>query len=348
MNGKEKIYFLLDAIDDARTIAPSSQPVKIDPTNNLNRKYTTIELKQLFAKLEQDEKVLKVLKRGDSLHAMLSEYDPYDGADDGCWHIALLATFDQYYSNIQQEPEYQKFTGKKQSTTNPPSLPKYNRKTLEQIWGMLQEVEGARGLSTSPNNQLRLPCYEKSTVGTVANLVYETRRKVLEKLQSLNAIQNLHKTKTGLYNYWAFLIGSKYKEVYNEHEKLHKQAKSHQQTQHTKQSEAESFAYRITYSEKTREIIINNFLLANPDFDSENERVFTYIYKSPNKRISLKELQQNTGKLGKTLHKIVENLGFTGNIRKAFFDVSKTGIRFRNPVTKTDLDELGIKHIKLS
>ena len=54
MNGKEKIYFLLDVINDARAITPAGQPLIIDPTNDLNRKYRDIELKQLFVKLEKD------------------------------------------------------------------------------------------------------------------------------------------------------------------------------------------------------------------------------------------------------------------------------------------------------
>ena len=62
MTGKEKVYFLLDTIDDARAITPAGQPLIIDPTNDLNRKYRDIELAQLFTKLEKDEKVLKVLQ----------------------------------------------------------------------------------------------------------------------------------------------------------------------------------------------------------------------------------------------------------------------------------------------
>ncbi|KKR17712.1 MAG: hypothetical protein UT44_C0003G0008 [Candidatus Levybacteria bacterium GW2011_GWA1_39_32] len=115
MNGKEKLYFLLDAIDDARTIAPSGQPLKIDPMNDLNGNFRDVELSQLFAKLEKDERVLKVLKASKRANSTLGELDPdpYDHADDGCWHIKLLPAFDSYFLKIQQELEYQEFTGKK-------------------------------------------------------------------------------------------------------------------------------------------------------------------------------------------------------------------------------------------
>lgn len=118
MDGKEKLYFLLETINGARAIAPSGQPLIIDPTNDLNRKIRDIELKQLFTKLEKDEKVLSVLQvpSGISRVEIVEDLDPYDPPyqqDDGCWHIELLPAFDSYYSKIQQEPEYQEFTGKK-------------------------------------------------------------------------------------------------------------------------------------------------------------------------------------------------------------------------------------------
>jgi len=113
MGGKEKLYFLLNRIDDARTITPAGQPLIIDPTNNLNQNYRDIELVQLFTKLAKDEQVLKVLKVPNRVKNELEEFDPYDHADDGCWHIELLSAFDSYFLKIQQEPEYQEYSGKK-------------------------------------------------------------------------------------------------------------------------------------------------------------------------------------------------------------------------------------------
>src|SRR3989338_7081828 len=119
MSGKEKIYFLLDAIDDARAITPAGQPLIIDPTNDLNRKYRDIELAQLFTKLEKDEKILKILQVPSRTKEIdiVEDLDPYDHADDGCWHIELLPAFDSYFSKIQNEPEYQEFTGKKPASS---------------------------------------------------------------------------------------------------------------------------------------------------------------------------------------------------------------------------------------
>jgi len=88
MTGKEKLYFLLNKIEDARDIAPSDRPLIIDPINNLNNRIRKEELSQLFIKLAKDEKVLILIKAPSRVKAELEELDPYDFSDDGCWHIS--------------------------------------------------------------------------------------------------------------------------------------------------------------------------------------------------------------------------------------------------------------------
>ncbi len=112
MSGKEKLYFLLDAIEDARVLAPSGQPLKIHATHDLNRKYRGIELDQLFTKLKKDEKVIKIIKSGNRIKEVGSRYG-LNKPDDGCWYLELLPSFNDYFNKIQREPEYQKFTGRK-------------------------------------------------------------------------------------------------------------------------------------------------------------------------------------------------------------------------------------------
>ncbi|MDD5237344.1 MAG: hypothetical protein PHU96_00070 [Candidatus Omnitrophica bacterium] len=105
--------------------------------------------------------------------------------------------------------------------------------------------------------------------------------------------------------------------------------------------------YEIKYSENG-EIFLNNFLFATVQFDGENETVFKYLFKHPNKKITKAEFKEKAGySIGKPLHKIVDNLGFTGNLRKAFFHVSEKAILFRNPLTKKELEKLNIPQLKL-
>jgi hypothetical protein len=122
------------------------------------------------------------------------------------------------------------------------------------------------------------------------------------------------------------------------------------QTKETKMSGTvtpEEAIYEVKYTH-TREIILNGFLLGRPNFDSENHIVFEYVYKHPNRDISLDEIEKNLqGRtLSKTLPKIVENWGFTGRLKKAFFDVSKLKIKFRNPISSKDLRDFDIENLR--
>ena len=232
MNGKEKLYFLLEHIVDARAIAPSGQPLVIDPTNDLNRKYRDIELLNLFSKLEKDDKVLEVLKapqRTKDIDA-IENLDPYDHADDGCWHVQLLPVFDEYYLKIQYEPEYQEFTGKE------PAIPiraKLSRKSLEKIWTVLQEIEDKRGI-TPAHNDISIPFVHFSKVKDEAGAINasDERRNILIKLEHEESAMNDVRFPDNLREYVYLKIGERYFEVFEYYEKAYKEAaRNYQQAQ---------------------------------------------------------------------------------------------------------------------
>ena len=133
MTGKQKIYFLLNAINNAKELAPSGQPLIIDPTNDLNRHYRDIELTQLFTKLEKDAQVVKVLQIPSRLQTIEIVDDPFEYQstpeyNDGCYHIEILPSFDSYFLKIQEEPEVQEFTGR--TPTQHQILPKHDLSAL--------------------------------------------------------------------------------------------------------------------------------------------------------------------------------------------------------------------------
>lgn len=106
----------------------------------------------------------------------------------------------------------------------------------------------------------------------------------------------------------------------------------------------------ITYSDKTREILLNNlFILSKPNFNSTNDLVFSYLYRNPNKIVTKKELEREAtnSPITKRLHDIVQELGFKKDLNKAFFSVSKTQMTFRNPLTEQDLIDLDLPKIRL-
>ena len=110
----------------------------------------------------------------------------------------------------------------------------------------------------------------------------------------------------------------------------------------------EEVVYRIEYNDKTDEITINNLLLAKPNFDSVNKYFFKYMYENPHKMIFLKDIKDVDGKsILKNPNNIINDLGFKDKLKEAFFKISKGTAYFRNPVTKKDLEQLGIDTIKI-
>lgn len=99
--------------------------------------------------------------------------------------------------------------------------------------------------------------------------------------------------------------------------------------QHNQQRE-----YFIKLEDDRRILLNGDILMAKPDFNSENEIVFKYLYEHPNTVISKDKIESDIKvPISKTFHKIVENLGFTGGFKQLFFDISAESIRFKNPVT---------------
>lgn len=114
-------------------------------------------------------------------------------------------------------------------------------------------------------------------------------------------------------------------------------------------AEAKPFLW-ITYTSK-REILINDvFCLSKPDFESENDKVFDYLMKHPDKMISMSELEKEATreKIRKTLHDIARDLGFRKDLASVFFDVSKNSIKLHNPISKALAAERGFNTIRIA
>ncbi len=93
--------------------------------------------------------------------------------------------------------------------------------------------------------------------------------------------------------------------------------------------------YEITYSTHTREIKLNNILLANPDFSTENELFFQFMYENSGRPVSRKEIESHCGNLKKRVSDILRDLNFAGAIRQNFFPVAtEKEVMFVNPISK--------------
>ncbi len=104
-----------------------------------------------------------------------------------------------------------------------------------------------------------------------------------------------------------------------------------------------------------RDIILVNHVsgkvrtLAQPDFNSINDNVFQALFDAPGKTFTLDEIRSiaRTRTLG-SLGKIVEMLKFVGPLRRLFFVVSKTAIRFKRTVSMGELAALRIDPADIS
>jgi|GEM_PF-3429726 len=233
------------------------------------------------------------------------------------------------------------------------TTPKYIRKAIEKIWNVLQEIEEKRQL-TAKDKEIKLAFVPPSFKGTAieSEVISQDRDAILHKFESMRVIFGLREQLEGMddEHYWHFRLGEKYEVIFSIYGRKYREiAREYRQSKQLEEIEMKDPVYEVKYSEKSREILVNNFLLKKPDAFGENEIVFAYLYKNPNRAIPLEDIKKEMGEesLTKSIHKILENLGFSGELRKAFFKVAGTKVLFRNPLTKKDLEELGIKHLPL-
>ncbi len=111
---------------------------------------------------------------------------------------------------------------------------------------------------------------------------------------------------------------------------------------------AENIKYWITYDD--RNIILNNkYLLTKPDFNSENDNFFGFIFKTPRQKITKEQYRATTKNIiEKTFHQILGDLKFVGELRKLFFpNVSSSAIEFRNDIPESELKNIKIDYDEL-
>lgn len=110
---------------------------------------------------------------------------------------------------------------------------------------------------------------------------------------------------------------------------------------------SEDDLYIISFT-KDRHVVLNNtFILSNPNFMSENHKFIEYVVEHPDVELKRKEIEAATEPLKKNFHAILNDLGFRNELRKLFFEVSKTAIKFRNGVSVHELPDLGVDKNKL-
>ncbi|MFA6047764.1 MAG: hypothetical protein WCV59_02735 [Parcubacteria group bacterium] len=93
----------------------------------------------------------------------------------------------------------------------------------------------------------------------------------------------------------------------------------------------------------------DKYKLSKPNFESENDHFFNYVFCNPNRLIRRDEIEKNEkATIGKDFHHILNDLGFNNEIRKLFFEVSMNAVKFRNFIPKDKIEEFSIDPDKLA
>lgn len=102
---------------------------------------------------------------------------------------------------------------------------------------------------------------------------------------------------------------------------------------------------RLVY--ENRKVKVNNIVIANPHFESENDYFALFISNHPNKKITKSEFEKyKKSKMNKKFDQIITDLGFRGNIKKLFFpNISIKATEFKNPITKNDMKKADVDYI---
>ncbi|MBN2286830.1 MAG: hypothetical protein JXI43_10315 [Tissierellales bacterium] len=75
--------------------------------------------------------------------------------------------------------------------------------------------------------------------------------------------------------------------------------------------------------------------------ESQNEKVFRYIYNHPRRTIKKSELnEQQDIQLSDAFSSIIPKMGFTGEFRQMFFQLTKSTVYFRREVLLKEVEKL--------
>ena len=329
LHGKEKIWFLVNRLSDERAITKAGEPIGLHPMQELNNHYLPQDLINLLEKLEADGAAKLVQMPTDqTYHKYL---------------IELLPGFDDYASKLEDDPEYLEWSGKKPKRrgvsfgkqvdfTKEASENSDTYISIGQIQELLDMPKSERDViikrSLTDKQRKDVEEYPKQTKKLLDNLGLSVQQQL--KGLSLNLPEVNYVLPP---NYQAEQVGLLRRLV----------------QQKEQENSDEPPALSIAYS-GSRQIVLNGvFQIAKPNLNSTNDLVFSHLYANPGKTFSRQQLEEATGeKFTKTLHKIVENLGFKGDLAKAFFTTSKNDIVFRNPISRDELNEMGLGNIKLN
>lgn len=333
---EEKLYNLLTEINEKRKITSLSEPVII-PFNKVSRAFDTSETRIILKKLEKDDNIISIIHITDGVIRHEQPPKPFG-------HVFNLNDqFNPYYLKLAEglrKSRTQEFDNIKKAVGS------FSLDTMQNYKALLNVIKSKNEVN-SLGEAIKITCETHYCNGAEidSSLVKGLIRKLENDFAVIKIIDFKEGDITGYGNKPEFRIKI-IEEAFFKFFDLFKDGAAANAIQINHDL---GKSLKITYSEHSREIILNDFfIISKPDFNSENEQVFDYLYKNPNLKITKGELTEDLKTtLTKDFGKIVENLKFKKDLRKAFFDISQDSIKFYNPVSKERLEALGIKNISI-
>lgn len=338
MTYEEKLKIILSAIREAQKVAIKGKAVKLYPSKeNLLSDINPQELHDFLLKLQEDEKVIIVR----DIPTQLKDISEREILENKTYfYIEILDKYDSWQSDllIKEKAKLENL-----SETNFNNISHIMHLIDEQL-----ELDQSEKLAIDFVSSAReIEGYEPEDVNDIIN----TYTRNLTYLKNIGVVKNFTTAYMTLSSELTLDI-ARFFEVLEQITNVGQRRKNIKKEKKEEKSpdkapDKTTVLYEITYT-KQRQVLMNNAQISKPDFNSENDLVFSFLYEHPNKRVTREELEKAVGgKLTKSLHKIVENLGFEGDTKEVFFSVSKNAIEFRNPITKKDLEEMKKPLIKL-
>lgn len=363
MTYDEKLQKVIYKLKEERDLTRKGHKTKVIFTDSSFTKVRIREICKILLQLQDDKGIVKIVDALQPIETVPTEQiinpsdnDDYEGVEEITAEIG--EEFDDWLIRYQMKQK-----------SKPENLDWLN---LLKVLDVCSDIE--QQLQVSRSNYVSIPSFPYPYIGRFLELFpYDTvgTRKTYQQYR-WEGVQYLIKEKAvfeAKYNdgdtFGYGFIGIKvnlenfddfYAKIKQEFEKRKQKANKidekdvkdvPKQETAKKTKEKDEVMYQITYT-KQRQVLMNNAQISKPDFNSENDLVFSFLYENPNRRIGIEEIEKAVGgKLTKSLHKIVENLGFEGDTKEVFFSVSKNAIEFRNPITKRDLEEMKKPLIRL-
>ncbi len=348
---EEKIWTVVKAIADGQELTPSKGNILLNP-KSLSKTVSDIELGQLLAKLEQDEKLIEIKGRPEDINLGV-------GAD--CYSIV-----------ISDRGKFRDFLNKSHSlhAGDISRLAGENFLAVCDVaMDILEELQLAKGEKVfipivRDIVRFNILCPAKSV--NLLDRYGDFRMKALIYMKERGHVleyEVIHDMTVGRWDQNIRVVVDRYdfdrfyKKMGDAYEKRVVEPEKKRQAKFAKDGVATAPAPVMPAAKlqelpsvmsvliKDRQIWINDFLLSKPHAVGGNKGFFEYVYENAGQLLERDQMPDYVTQdvKGKSFSKVLNELGFKGEILKAFCpERGKSQLTFRKEVNAKQLEKDGI------